>query len=145
MSGVVMEKQNAFHIRIERKPDHAAEWTVSPPDVSLIFLVGILRIQNRDFAILQKFHHFGSFRGGKISRCVPVNSILRRELHFERLVRFVVWHVCDRPGAGNEAITGADARMIRKLCLHLHLADVKLNVLLLLDRKMNWLLLLAIG
>src|SRR5439155_23224738 len=56
---------------------------------------------------------------------------------FERFVRFVVWHVCDRSGTGKETIAGADAGMIRKLCLHLHFADVKLHVLKLFDREMT--------
>src|SRR5207249_11172504 len=98
---------------------------MSPPDVSLVFLVGVLRVENRHLAIPQKLHHLGPLCGGKISRFVPIDSVLCRELHFERLVRFVVWHVCDRSSAGKEAIASADARMIRKLCLHLHLADVR--------------------
>ena len=102
---------------------------MSPSDVSLIFLVGVLRIQDRHFAIPHKLHHLSSFRVGKISRFLSIDSVLSRELHFKRLVRFVVRHVGDRSGAGKEAIADADARMIRKLCLHLHLADVKLHVL----------------
>src|SRR6266581_2188322 len=108
-----------------------------PPDVSLVFLVRILRVQNRHFAIPQKLRHLGPLRAGKISRFVPIDSILRRNLQFERLVRFVVWHVCDRSGAGKEPIAGADARMIRKLGLHFHLADVKLHILKFFDRKMT--------
>src|SRR4030095_8235888 len=43
----------------------------------------------------------------------------------------------DRSGAGKKPVAGADAGMIRKLCLHLHLADLKLHVLELLDREMT--------
>src|SRR5438105_10645068 len=112
MTGVVMEKQNAFHIRIERKPDHAAEWTMPPPDVSLIFLVGILRIQNRNLAIPQKLHHLSPLRVGKISHFLAIDSVLRRQLHLDRLVWFVVRHVADRSGPGNVPIAGTDAGTI---------------------------------
>src|SRR5436853_6662761 len=110
---------------------------MSPPNVSLIFLVGVLRVQNRHLAIPQKLNHFVPLCLGKISRFLPVDSILRSELQFKWLVRFVVRHVGDRPGAGKEPVAGADARVIRKLCLHLHLADLKLHVLELLDREMT--------
>src|ERR1700730_216584 len=138
MTGIVMKQQNPFHIRIQRKQDRAAERTMPPPDVSLIFLVRILRVQNRNFAVPQDLHHLGPLRAGKISRFVPIDSILRRKLQFERLVRFVVWHVCDRSGAGKEPIAGADAWMIRKLGLYFYLADVKLHVLKFFDREMTW-------
>src|ERR1700730_8801176 len=108
-----------------------------PTDVSLVFLVRILRVQNRHLAIPQELHHLGPLRAGKISCFVSIDSILRRQLQFERLVRLVVWYVCDRSSAGKEPIAGADARMIHKLGLHLHLADVKLHVLKFFDREMT--------
>src|SRR6202045_131129 len=108
-----------------------------PSDVSLVFLVRILRIQNRHVAIPQELHHLGPPPAGKISRFVLIDSILRRKLQFETLVRFVVWHVCDRSAAGKEPIGGADARMIRKLGLHFHLADVKLHLLKFFDRQLT--------
>src|SRR5947207_5232427 len=71
-------------------------------------------------------------------RASSIDSILRRKLQFEALVRLVVGHVCDRPAAGKEPIPCADARMIHKLGLHFHLADVKLHILKFFDRKMTW-------
>src|ERR1700730_1781650 len=108
-----------------------------PTDVSLVFLVRILRVQNRHLAIPQELHHLGPLPAGKISCFVSIDSIRRRHLQFERLLRLVVWYVCDRSSAGKEPIAGADARMIHKLGLHLHLADVKLHVLKFFDREMT--------
>ena len=99
--------------------------------MSLIFLVRILRIQNGHIAIPQKLDHLRPFRLGKCPCSLIVDSILALpgELQFERLVRFVVWQVGERSGAGKKTIARADAWMIHKLCLHLHFADVKLHLL----------------
>jgi hypothetical protein len=44
MTWIVVKKQNLFDIRIEREQDRAAQRTMPPPDMSLIFFVGILRV-----------------------------------------------------------------------------------------------------
>src|SRR5947208_17149290 len=99
---------------------------MAPTDVLRVLLVGILRIQDRQVAALNKLDHLCALGCGKIACCVLADSIARGQLQLEWLVRLIVGKVGDRPRACGEAVTCANTWMILKLGTGLDFPDLKL-------------------
>src|SRR5437899_9536902 len=102
---------------------------MAPTDVLRVLLVGILRIQDRQVAALNKLDHLCALGRGKIARFVLADSITRSQLQLELLVRLVVGKVSDRSRACEKPITCANARVISKLGTDFDFPNLKLRFL----------------
>src|SRR5260370_14870924 len=111
---------------------------MAPADVLRVLLVGILRIQDRQVAALNKLDHLCALGCGKIARFVLADSIARGQLQLELLVRFIVGKVGDRSASCKKTVTRANARMISELGADLDVSDLKLHLLQLLNRQVAW-------
>src|SRR5256885_14031212 len=85
---------------------------MAPTDVLRVLLVGILRIQDRQVAALNKLDHLCALGCGKIACCVLADSIARGQLQLEWLVRVIVGEVGGRPPACGEAGPRAKAWVV---------------------------------
>jgi len=92
---VVVEEQKFVHAGIERERDHAAQRAVAPPDVLLVFLIRILRVEHNDVAAFEKLDHLGAFGSSEVASIVGTDPVLRCEFQLEQFVGLVVGHVSD--------------------------------------------------
>ena len=53
---IMVKQQQRLNFRFERERNGAGDRTVSPADVHLIFLIGVLRIENQNVAAAQKLN-----------------------------------------------------------------------------------------
>ena len=90
-----MEEHELARARIERQRNDAAQRAMAPADVLRVFLIGILRVENDDVAVLQKLDHLRALGDGKTARFFLADSVARGELHLERFVRLVVGQESD--------------------------------------------------
>src|SRR5439155_10040192 len=137
MIRIVMKQEQLAHICVEPEGNHAPERAMAPTDVLRVLLVGILRIQDRQVAALNKLDHLCALGCGKIACFVLADSIARGQLQLEWLVRLIVGKVGDGSRACKKTVTRANARMICKLGTDLDFPDLKLHLLQLLNRQMT--------
>src|SRR3984893_7036192 len=131
--GVVMKEHQLARAGIERQGNGRAEGAGAPADVSLIFFVGVLRIENQNIRSVQKFDEAGPLLLGSFSRLLRTEQMGFRRMSLKRVVWFGVRQESNRTAAGEEAISNANTRMIHEFRTHPHFADVKFHRLKFLD------------
>src|SRR5712664_3552134 len=102
---------------------------MAPTDVLRVLLVGILRIEDRQVAVLEKLDHLCALGCGKIAGFVLADSIARSKVQLERFVRLIVVEISDRSRAGGEAVPCANPWMISKLGTNLDFPNLKVRFL----------------
>src|SRR5438067_12091526 len=129
-----MVKKNEFSNRsIARERDRGAERAVAPAYVRLIFLVGVLGIEDQNIGTLEKFHELGSILASSFLRLLQAQQMSLCRVQFKGVVWFVIRHKSDRAFAGKKAITNANAWMIHESCTDMHFADLEIHRLKLFD------------
>src|SRR6516162_4936854 len=111
MIRVMVKQQERLNVRFERERNGAGDRTVSPADVRLIFLIGVLRVENQNVAAVQKFNQrtvllrrnfFRLFRTQLFSPCFVE----------KKLIRLVIGKERNGTAAGENSVTSADPGMI---------------------------------
>src|SRR5712691_1479720 len=133
MVRVVMKKHELAHAGIERKGNGSAEGAVAPADVSLIFFVGVLGIEDQNIRSVKKLDEAGPFLFGPFPCLLRTQQMGFRRMQLKRVVRLVVRQKSNRPPAGKKTVPDAHAWMIHEFRTHPHFADVKFHRLKFLD------------
>src|ERR1043166_6959558 len=53
---IMVKQQKSLNLRVEREGNGAGDRTVSPADVRLVFLIGVLRVEDQNLAATQKLN-----------------------------------------------------------------------------------------
>src|SRR5437870_11832501 len=99
-----MVKKNEFSNRsIARERDRGAERAVAPAYVRLIFLVGVLGIEDQNIGTLEKFHELGPIIVSSFLCLLQAPQMDLCRVQVEGAVWFVIRQKSDREFAGKKA------------------------------------------
>ena len=56
MTRIMMKKQQRLNLRFDREGNCAGDRTVSPADVRLVLLIGVLRVEDQNITAAQKLN-----------------------------------------------------------------------------------------
>src|SRR5437879_10923613 len=92
-----MVKKNEFSNRsIARERDRGAERAVAPAYVRLIFLVGVLGIEDQNIGSLEKFHELGLILATSFFRLLQAHQMGLCGVQISGVIWFVIRHKRDR-------------------------------------------------
>src|SRR5712671_6383731 len=99
----------------------------------LVFIVGVLRVENEDVAAVEKLNQFSACFLRARACLFRTQGFTLRGMNLEIVVLFVVRKKSDRSLGGVEAISDANTGMIHRLSAHFYFADIEIVFLELLD------------
>src|SRR5438045_2410677 len=103
----------------------------------LVFLVGVLGIQNQNVRALKEFDELSAIPERAFLGLLRTEQMRFRGVQLECFVRFVIRQISDRAFAGQNAIAHANARMIHESSAHANAADFEIHRIELLNLDLS--------
>src|SRR4029077_2959211 len=124
---VMMKQHKRLNLRFKREGNGAGDRTVSPADVPLIFLVGILRVENQNIAAAQKFDQRSVLVRRNLFRLFRTQLFSTRRVE-KKFIRLVSGEKSNCTTTGENSITNTDAGMIYERCMNVQFPERELHL-----------------